>query len=131
MSSTETPQDKVQTLYERIGGASAVDAAVDLFYQKVLADYRINRFFDGINMEKQVAKQKAFFTLAFGGPNIYTGKDLRNAHARLVKLGLGNFHFDVVMEHLGATLIELNVPQDLITEVETLAESTRNEVLSR
>ena len=86
MSSTETTPDKVLTLYERIGGAVAVDAAVDVFYRKVLADYRINRFFDDINMDKQAAKQKAFFTMAFGGPNTYTGKDLRNAHARLVMI---------------------------------------------
>ena len=131
MSSTETTPDKVLTLYERIGGAVAVDAAVDVFYRKVLADYRINRFFDDINMDKQAAKQKAFFTMAFGGPNTYTGKDLRNAHARLVKMGLGNDHFDVVMEHLSATLKELNVPQDLIIEVETLAERTRKDVLSK
>ena len=131
MSSTETTPDKELTLYERIGGAVAVDAAVDVFYRKVLADYRINRFFDDINMDKQAAKQKAFFTMAFGGPNTYTGKDLRNAHARLVKMGLGNDHFDVVMEHLSATLKELNVPQDLIIEVETLAESTRKDVLSK
>lgn len=76
-------------------------------------------------------RKKAFFTMAFGGPNTYTGKDLRNAHARLVKMGLGNDHFDVVMEHLSATLKELNVPQDLIIEVETLAESTRKDVLSK
>ncbi|MEI8208161.1 MAG: group 1 truncated hemoglobin [Methylococcales bacterium] len=131
MSSTETTPDKELTLYERIGGAVAVDAAVEVFYRKVLADYRINRFFDGIDMERQLAKQKAFFTLAFGGPNTYTGTDLRSAHARLVKMGLGNDHFNAVMEHLGATLKELNVPKELITEVETLAESTRKDVLSK
>ena len=32
------------TLYERIGGEKAIDAAVDLFYKKVMADNRINRF---------------------------------------------------------------------------------------
>jgi hemoglobin len=52
------------TLYDQIGGAAAVDAAVDIFYRKVLTDYRINRFFDDIDMEGQVAKQKAFFTIS-------------------------------------------------------------------
>jgi hemoglobin len=64
------------TLYDQIGGAAAVDAAVDIFYRKVLTDYRINRFFDDIDMEEQVAKQKAFFTMAFSGPDNYTGADI-------------------------------------------------------
>ena len=32
------------SLYERIGGAPAVKAAVDIFYGKVLKDDRIARF---------------------------------------------------------------------------------------
>ena len=119
------------SLYDRIGGAAAVDAAVDVFYGKVLSDYRINRFFDGIDMNALAIKQKAFFTMAFGGPNTYTGADLRSAHAGLVKMGLGNDHFNVVMEHLGATLQELNVPADLIGEAAALAESTREDVLGK
>ena len=120
-----------ESLYERIGGEPAVNAAVDLFYRKVLNDYRINRFFDNADMEKQIAKQRAFFTMAFGGPNNYTGKDMRNAHAHLVDMGLNDSHFDAVMEHLGATLIELEVPQDLIAEAAAIAESTRNDVLGK
>jgi len=120
------------TLYEQLGGEAAVNAAVDIFYRKVLEDYRINRFFDSKDMEKQVAKQKAFLTMAFGGPNNYNGRDMREAHAHLVKqLGLDDSHFDAVMEHLGATLQELNVPQDLIAQAAAIAESTRNDVLNR
>lgn len=119
------------SLYERIGGEPAVNAAVDIFYRKVLTDHRINRFFDQTDMDQQIAKQKAFFTMAFGGPNNYTGKDMRNAHAHLVKMGLNDSHFDAVMEHLGATLVELNVPQDLIAEAAAIALSARGDVLGR
>ncbi len=119
------------TLFEEIGGQAAVDAAVELFYRKVLEDYRINRFFSKTNMEEQIAKQKAFFTMAFGGPNNYTGADMRNAHARLVKMGLDNSHFDAVMEHLGATLVELNVPAELIAKAAAIAEGARNDVLGK
>ena len=125
----ETPMSK--TLYERIGGEAAVNAAVDVFYRKVLSDHRINRFFDSSDMEKQIAKQRAFFTMAFGGPNNYTGKDMRSAHEHLVKMGLNESHFDAVMEHLGATLTELNVPADLIAEAAAIAEGARNDVLGR
>jgi len=120
------------SLYEQLGGEAAVNAAVDIFYRKVLGDYRINRFFDNQDMEAQAAKQKAFLTMAFGGPNNYTGRDMREAHARLVnKLGLDDSHFDAVMEHLAGTLQELNVPQNLIDQVAAIAESTRNDVLNR
>ena len=44
------------TLYEQIGGEVAVNAAVDIFYRRVLNDYRINRFFDNVDMEQQASK---------------------------------------------------------------------------
>ncbi|KPJ94584.1 MAG: globin [Gammaproteobacteria bacterium SG8_15] len=120
-----------QSLYEKIGGDAAVNAAVDIFYRKVLADDRINQFFDGVDMERQATKQKAFLTVAFGGPNNYSGKDMRDGHAHLVARGLNDSHFDAVMENLAATLKELNVPDDLIAEAAAIAESTRNDVLGR
>jgi hemoglobin len=130
-AATEQQTASSASLFEQLGGTAAVDAAVDVFYRKVLGDYRINRFFDNSDMEKQAAKQKAFLTMAFGGPNNYTGKDMRTAHAHLVKMGLDNSHFNIVMEHLIATLVELNAPQNLIAQVETLAESTRADVLGK
>ncbi len=120
-----------QSVYDRIGGEAAVNAAVDLFYRKVLADDRINGFFADTDMEKQAAKQKAFLTMALGGPNNYTGEDMRKGHAHLVERGLNDSHFDAVMENLGATLKELGVPDDLIGEAAAIAESTRNDVLGK
>lgn len=120
-----------KTLFEKLGGEKAVDAAVDIFYRKVLSDDRINKFFSGVDMDRQAAKQKAFLTLAFGGPSQYSGKDMRTAHARLVQAGLNDKHFDAVVENLGATLKELKVPDELIAEAAKIAESTRNDVLGR
>ena len=119
------------TLFDKLGGEAAVNAAVDIFYRKVLTDHRINRFFEDVDMEKQAAKQKAFLTMAFGGPHNYTGEDMRKGHAHLVKMGLDDSHFDAVVENLGATLVELNVPQELINEVVAICETTRNDVLGR
>ncbi|MDE2624598.1 MAG: group 1 truncated hemoglobin [Betaproteobacteria bacterium] len=119
------------SLYEQIGGDAAVNAAVDIFYRKVLRDDRINRFFTGVDMERQAAKQKAFLTMAFGGPNNYSGLDMRRGHAHLVAQGLNDSHFDAVVENLGATLKELNVPDSLIAQVAAIAETTRNDVLGK
>lgn len=119
------------TIYNQLGGEAAVDAAVNIFYRKILADTRINRFFEGADMDQQIAKQKAFLTMAFGGPNNYTGRDLTSAHAKLVANGLNDSHVDAVLEHLTKTLQELKVPGYLIVEVMKIAESTRNAVLGR
>jgi hemoglobin len=119
------------TLYEQIGGEAAVDAAVDAFYRKVLADDRISRFFDGVDMDRQAAKQKAFLTMAFGGPHNYSGADMRRGHAHLVARGLNDSHFDAVVELLGQTLAELNVAPVLIAQVAAIAESTRKDILGR
>ena len=118
----------MSSLYERIGGEAAVDAAVDKFYDKVLADPRISAFFDSIDMVAQARKQKAFLTVAFGGPNEYSGKDMRNSHAHL---GLTDEHFDAVVENLASTLVDLGVSAADIEEVAAVAESVRDDVLNR
>jgi hemoglobin len=121
----------VSTLFEQIGGAKAMDAAVELFYRRVLSDDRISRFFDGVDMERQAAKQKAFLTMVCGGPNQYTGMDMRKGHTHLVKQGLNDAHFNAVAEHLGGTLEELGVPAPLIQQVLQTAESVRADVLNK
>ena len=45
--------EREKSLYHRLGGKAAIDAAVDKFYVKVLADKRINQFFEDINMATQ------------------------------------------------------------------------------
>ena len=121
----------MSTLYEKIGGAVAVDAAVDRFYRRVLADDRIAPFFENVDMDKQAVKQKAFLTMAFGGPNNYTFLDMKEGHAHLVARGLNDSHFDAVVEDLGATLKEMGVADELISEVAAVAETTREAVLGR
>lgn len=122
----------MNTLYERLGGEPAIDAAVDLFYDKVLADERINHFFTNSDMARQRGHQKLFLTYAFGGMPGYSGRSMREAHAPLVeKLGLNDDHFDAVMENLGAALMELKVADELIGEAAAIAESVRDDVLGR
>jgi hemoglobin len=119
------------SLFERIGGEEAVMAAVDLFYQKVLADELTRPFFAGLDMAAQTRKQVAFMAWAFGAPEEYKGRDLRTAHAGLVARGLSDAHFDAVAGHLQATLEELGVTKDLIGEALAIVGSVRKEVLNR
>ena len=115
------------SVFEQIGGQAAVDAAVDIFYRRVLSDPVISHFFDSVDMDRQIGKQKAFLTMAFGGPNKYTGKDMREAHKHMK---LTEQHFGAVAGHLQGTLEELNVPANLLAEVMKIAASTHDDVLN-
>jgi hemoglobin len=119
------------TIYERLGGDAAINAAVDIFYNKVMEDPHINGFFVNVDRDALRAKQKMFLTLAFGGPNRYTGRGLRAAHSNAVRNGLTDSHFDAVARNLQATLDELNVPAALAGEVMAILASAKNDVLGR
>ncbi len=124
----EDKKAETKSLYERLGGQAAIDAAVDIFYVKVLADDRVNYLFEDINMKRQIAKQKQFLAAAFGGPVPYEGRDLRTAHK---SLDLTDKHFGAIAEHLQASLTELKVDEKIIGEVMAIAASTKDAVLNR
>lgn len=125
------PKPATGPLFERIGGDAAVEAAVDLFYGKVIGDPALKPFFDGVDMDRQSFMMRLFLTGVFGGVQAYNGRSLREAHKPLVdEKGLNSGHFDKVAGHLQATLKDLSVPADIIGEVMTLAASTRDDVLN-
>jgi hemoglobin len=116
------------SLYQKLGGKVAIDAAVELFYTKVLADSRVKHFFDDINMTGQRRRQKEFLSFALGGPLPWTGKDMRKAHE---DLSLDESHFNAIAENLVATLKELKISQHLIDEVVAVVVTVKDDVLHR
>lgn len=125
---TEWTEARAASLYEQIGGKAAINAAVDLFYTKVLADDTVNFFFEDVSMTRQHNRQKAFIAAALGAPEPWTGKDMRKAHA---SLDLEESHFAAIAGHLQATLEELKVKPDLIAQVMAVIGSTKDAVLNR
>jgi len=69
--------------------------------------------------------------MVMGGPHNYTGKDMREGHKHLIRMGLNDSHFDHILMHLRATLAQLGVPENLIQTIIGVAESTRADVLDR
>jgi hemoglobin len=102
------------TLYERIGGKPAVNAAVEQFYVRVVADPMLQPFFGNADMARLKAHQLAFLSQALGGPQEYSGATMARAHARL---SIEQKHFDAVAVHLVETLRELGVPESIVSEV--------------
>ena len=118
-------------LFERIGGNAAVIATVIKMYDKILDDDLLAPFFENVDVERLRLSQSAFVTYAFGGPNRYTGNNMRTAHKSAVANGLSDVHFDRVDAHLKSAMGELNVPADLIAEALAIVGSTRADVLGK
>ncbi len=114
-------------LFKRLGGMEAITAAVDLFYEKVLSDPELARFFTRTNIQHLKSQQVKFMAQAMGGPAQYKGRDMHKAHAHL---GIQQEHFDKVAQHLVESLKELKVPQDMITEVVGLLGPLASEIVN-
>ncbi len=108
------------SIYEQLGGAAAIRAAVDLFYRKVLDDQRLTPYFKDTNVARLKAHQRAMLTAVTGGEqDEYADMDhamdrLRTAHERL-RITRGDFN--AVATHLVSTLVELGVDPPLVEQL--------------
>ena len=89
MSPVQPESNTKQALIEKMGGIDAASgvliSAVEILYAKLVSDPILAVFFEGVEMERLKKKQVEFLAYAFGGPMAYTGKDLYEAHERLIK----------------------------------------------
>ncbi len=102
------------TIYDRIGGHEAIEAVVEDFYVRVLADDQLSGFFTGTNMNRLKGKQVEFFAAALGGPEPYTGAPMKQVHHGR---GITMHHFSLVAGHLTDALTAAGVPAGTVTEI--------------
>ena len=99
--------ETTKTLFERLGGQPAVNAVVDDFAGRVLADTRINAKFAKSDPARLVANLKDFVCIATGGPCKYVGNNMKVAHHNM---GVTQGEFGALVEDLVASLDKFNVP---------------------
>lgn len=102
------------SIYEQIGGQEALAAVVDDFYERVLADEDLRVFFNGANMNKLKGRQVEFFAGALGGPDVYDGPSMREAHRGR---GIEQAHFDRVAVLLSDSLLDAGVPGETVEQI--------------
>ena len=102
------------SIYDEIGGEPALVKVVDDFYLRVLADPQLAGFFTGMNMIRLKGRQVAFFAQALGGPELYDGASMRDAHTGR---GITQSDFDKVALHLTESLQTAGVPDDLVGQI--------------
>ena len=114
------------TLFEQVGGQAAVKTAVTVFYNRVTDDPSLAQWFDGIDLSRLRAHQRAFLSAALDGPPVFAGRDLREAHGGME---ITDAAFDSIVTHLSVTLDDLGVPPEVIAQVEERVESLRSQVV--
>lgn len=110
---------------------NAVELASIKLYYHILEDDRINKFFEGIDTKKQALKMNAFLTYIFGGPSLYTGRNMRAAHKNVVARGLSDEHVDAMLENVHTVLNEMEIAPNLQKQVFAKLEEHRDDVLCR
>ena len=104
----------METIYDRIGGAKTIDNLIGTFYRNVLADPLLAPFFANTSIEKLEQMQKAFFTIALGGPDPEIEVSIHEAHRGR---GIRREHLTRFTEHLMNTLREVGVEEDNAQQV--------------
>ncbi len=117
------------SLYETVGGRLKIQAAVDSFYQRVLADPSVSKFFQEADLSHLRARQSMFVSMVLGGRIVYTGKEIGAAHAQARKLGMDSTHFDTILKHFRGALEEIEVRAVHVEKIIALLESQRATVL--
>lgn len=115
------------SIYDEIGGHAAVRAAVEVFYQRVMADPLLHPWFADVDLQRLKAHQRAFLAAALGGPEMFAGRDLGAAHASLDVTGPA---FDAVLEHLSITLRDLGVDAAAIAHVTARIAPYKEEIVA-
>jgi len=95
-----------QSLYDRLGGRTAISAVVDDFVGNVANDKRINKFFAHADIPHLKMELVDQLCQATGGPCTYTGKDMKTAHRGM---GIRNRDFNALVQDLGKSLKNFRV----------------------
>jgi len=116
------------SIYDSIGGAAAVSAAVDDLYRRILGDPELVGYFTGVDVERVKAHQRIFIAAALDGPGTYRGRPMREAHAGL---HIRDSDFGRVVDHLAATLTALGVADPTITRIADLLGPLRHQIVDQ
>ncbi len=120
-----------KSLYDRLGGYNAISAVVDAFLTRVWDDPIVGRFFVGMGTDtRDQLRQKNKNLLCFntGGPCQKINRPLELTHKGL---GITDKEFDIVVNHLAATLKEFKVPEREHDEVMAKIGNLRSYIVER
>jgi hemoglobin len=123
-ATTDTTGNK--SLYDRLGGKSAIAAVVDTFVAKVAADARINKKFARTNIPRVKTELVDQVCAETGGPCAYTGRSMKEAHRNM---GVTEGEFNALIEDLTYALNAFKVPSREQNELLTALGSMKGDIV--
>jgi hemoglobin len=117
-----------QSLYERLGGEAAIQSVVDEFVANVGADARINQYFANADLERLKGHLVNQIGQASGGPQVYTGRDMKTAHAGM---GIDEAAFNALVEDLVKALDKFAVGEQEKNELLGLLGPMKGDIVEK
>eukprot|EP00929_Paragymnodinium_shiwhaense_P093729 TRINITY_DN5397_c0_g1_i1.p1 TRINITY_DN5397_c0_g1~~TRINITY_DN5397_c0_g1_i1.p1 ORF type:complete len:364 (+),score=98.73 TRINITY_DN5397_c0_g1_i1:136-1227(+) len=121
-----------KTLYKKLGGIYAIATVVDHFIDVIMTDPDLNE-----NAKVKEAHHKVapagfkvlvtqFVAQAFGGPQVYTGRDMKAAHKGL---GITSKEWERFAKLFGESLDKFHVPADLQKDIFDLVGPLKKDIV--
>ena len=115
-------------LLRSLGGAPGIRAAVELLYERLLADPQVAHYFTDIDMPRLKRHQVLLLCQLLGGRALYVGRELAEAHAGL---GITSEQYRVVVTHLADVLARLGADEPSVQEVTSAFDDLQSDVIER
>ncbi len=118
-----------KTLYERLGGYDGMTTFVNDLLPRLQGDDQLGRFWqnrgdDGVAREKQLLID--YLCTNAGGPIYYTGRDMKTSHKGMK---ISESDWSVFLDHAGATMKTLQVPQQECDDVVAFVLSLKDDIV--
>lgn len=126
-------EEKAKSLYERLGGAYAIAAAVDMLVDRLHnnATLNLNEGVKDFHAPNYKAGYKFMVTAwsieKAGGPKCYIGRDMFESHKHL---GLTDYDFDVTAHEIRNTLYQVGAPRAENDEFMAIIEEYRGRIVA-
>ena len=117
------------SLYDRLGGYDGITAFADDLMRRLQGDTQLGRFWqnrgdDGLAREKQLLID--YLCSSAGGPMYYTGRDMKTLHKGMK---ISESDWSRFLEHAGATMKTLQVPQQECDDVVSFVLSLNGDIV--
>ncbi len=118
-----------KSLYERLGGYDGIAAFANNLVSRLQGDAQLGRFWqhrgdDGVARERQLLID--YLCSCAGGPLHYTGRDMNTAHKGM---RISETDWSLLLQHAGATLEALQVPQPECEEIVAFVLSLKDDIV--